>query len=279
MQPWSLLDLATRQWWRLTGRRIDPAGTESWLQAPTNRRGEVGDAWLDDLVSAGLARPDGEVAGLVPDLAALDGPRFAAERVAPQVRTFYERTAAHRMDVWTQWSPLLAPGGELIARFFGRRVKQLALPVQPLAVSRGMTSAVRGVDDVPGGHRGTAWLRTLRSDGSTVFSGFYRVGRVPGSPQPHVSVAFPLEEGAVHVMLTPRVGDDGSLWLRSRSHRFGHDGAYVMVRSKDRWWAAMPPLAETFHVFVDDEGVLRTDHWLRFCGVPALRLHYRIDRP
>lgn len=215
--------------------------------------------------------------GLLPRMSALDGPDFSAASLAPQVRHFYEHTAAYRMEVWAQWSGLLAPGGELIARFFGRRVQQLALPVQPLAVSRGMTSLVRGIDDEHGQHGGTAWLRTLRSDGSSVFSGFYRVGRVPGIQQPHVSVAFPLEEGAVHVMLAPHAAADGSLWLRSRSHRFGLDGAYVMVHQGGRWWAAMPPLAESFHVLVDDEGVLRTDHWLRFCGVHALRLHYRID--
>jgi hypothetical protein len=35
------------------------------------------------------------------------------------------------------------------------------------------------------------------------------------------------------------------------------------------------PLAERFVVFVDDEGVLRTDHELNLSQVPVLRLHYR----
>lgn len=274
---WGGLDLATRQFWRTVGRRIDPYGADDWLHAPYNRPGEIGDAWLDALEQAGRVLPASRDDGLVPDLAVLDGSDFRADDLHPAVREFYQHTARYRMDVWSQWSTVFAPGGELVARLFGRRVRQLALPVQPLAVSRGMTNTVRRVDDPLTGHHGTAWLRTLLSDGSSVYSGFYRTGRTPGSDQPCVWVSFPLEEGSVQVLLRPRADADGSLWLESRSRRFGEDGAYVVVRRGAHWYAAMPPLRERFHVFVDDAGVLRTDHGLALFGMPALRLHYRLD--
>ena len=35
-------------------------------------------------------------------------------------------------------------------------------------------------------------------------------------------------------------------------------------------------LRENFRVFVDDEGVVRCDHQVRFLGFNVLRLHYRI---
>jgi hypothetical protein len=44
-------------------------------------------------------------------------------------------------------------------------------------------------------------------------------------------------------------------------------------------YAARAPIHETFHVFVDDEGVLRTDHVLRLWSATAVRLHYKLDRP
>lgn len=275
---WNGLDWGTRQFWRTVGRRIDPYGVDDWLYAPHNRPGTVGDAWLDALDTAGRVLPPSQDDGLLPDMAVLDGPEFRAADLHPAVREFYQYTARYRMDVWSQWTALFAPGGELVARFFGRRVKQLALPVQPLAVSRGMTNTVRRVDDPLTGHHGTAWLRTLLSDGSSVYSGFYRLGRVPNDPQPCVGVSFPLEEGSVQVLLRPRADRDGSLWLESRSRRYGEDGAYVVVRSGGHWYAAMPPLRERFHVFVDEAGVLRTDHSLALAGMPALRLHYRLDR-
>jgi hypothetical protein len=92
-----------------------------------------------------------------------------------------------------------------------------------------------------------------------------------------VHVSFPLESGSVQVFLTPRNDDDGSFWLHSRSASFGADGAYAVVQFDDHWYAAKPPLRETFHVFTDDEGVLRTDHWLRVGRWQALQLHYRLD--
>ncbi|HXH79828.1 hypothetical protein [Nocardioides sp.] len=71
--------------------------------------------------------------------------------------------------------------------------------------------------------------------------------------------------------------DDGGLLLESSSGRFGQDGAYVVVRDGSDV-AARVPLHETFHIYVDDRGVLRTDHELRLRTMSAVRLHYRLER-
>lgn len=272
-----VLDLSTRHFWRAVGRPVDISGDQSWLQSPHTATGAVGDRWLTELDRQGLVRAPSSDDGLMESMAALDGPQFDASRVAAPVRDFYERTASWRMEVWSQWNAVFAPGGELFARVWLRRIEQLALPIQPLSVSRGMSSVVRIVEGADGRRAGAAWLRTLRSDGSKVYSGYYRVGLLPGNDQPHVYVSFPLESGSVQVYLTPRNDPDGSFWLESRSHQFGGDGAYAVVRFGERWYAALTPIRETFHVFVDDEGVLRTDHWLRLGRWQALRLHYRLD--
>ncbi|WP_220658173.1 hypothetical protein [Tsukamurella sp. TY48] len=276
--PWSAIDRGTRLFWRTVGRRIDPDGAQSWLAAPSNPVGAGGDAWLEQWERAGRVGAGTADDGLIPDIGALDGPDFRSADLHPLVRDFYEHTGAYRMDVWSQWSAVFAPGGEAVARLFGRRVEQLALPVQPLAVSRGMTSRVRPVLDAEGERAGTAWLRTLGADGSSVYSGYYRVGGTPGDPQPHVHVSFPLEEGNVQVFLTPRAERDGALTLLSRGETFGRDGAYITVRSGGDWYAARARLRERFRVFVDEQGVLRTDHWLSVRSRPALQLHYRLER-
>ncbi|MFI5506888.1 hypothetical protein ACIA48_05410 [Mycobacterium sp. NPDC051804] len=272
------LDLSTRYFWRLVGRRVAIAGADRWLDSPTNAIEARGDNWLDVLDAAGRVRAPDPGDGLLATFAALDGPDFSSANVDEKVRDFYEHTASWRMEVWSQWNTLFAPGGELIARMWGRRVEQLALPVEPLSVSRGMASSVRIVDDTTGDRAGAAWLRTLKSDGSNVYSGFYRVSQLPGIDQPHVHVSFPLESGSVQVFLTPRADNDGSFWLHSRSESFGADGAYAVVRFGDDWYAAQPPLRETFHVFADEDGVLRTDHWLKLGRWRALQLHYRLER-
>ncbi|HEV2796518.1 MAG TPA: hypothetical protein VGV65_02780, partial [Nocardioides sp.] len=179
--------------------------------------------------------------------------------------------------VWSGWSPVFWPAGELVSRVWGRRVEQLALPMSPLDVSRGMDSRVTPIRDGDGTHVSSAWTRTLRGSGRPVFSGAYSARSLPGADRPSVHVAFPLESGNVQVFLRPTIVGDGELLLASPAGRFGDDGAYVVVRDGGTY-AARAPIHETFHVYVDAHGVLRTDHALRVWGASAVRLHYKLER-
>ena len=273
------LDLLTRKWWRRVGRRVDLSGDHHWLDAPMASSAVVADAWL----AQAAERLDGRVledlpgAGLIADLGSLDGPGFDVTALAPQVRDFYEHTSDWRMEVWTGWTPVFWPGGELISRLFGKRVGQLALPTRALDVARGMDSRVSVIRDGDGVQRAAGWLRTLRATGEYVYSGCYSFRTLPGADRPSVHVAFPLEQGNVQVFLRPEVDVDGSLWLRSSGGGFGRDGAYVVVLDEGSTYAASVPIHETFHVYVDDEGVLRTDHELRLWSAVVVRLHYKLE--
>lgn len=274
-----LLDLGTRKFWRAVGRPIDLAGSESWLAAPMSRSTRVADGWLEAEAArhGGHLDHDDPTAGLLASVAALDGPGFDAARLRPEIRDFYEHTAAWAMEVWTGWAPLFWPGGELIARYFGRRVEQLALPMRPLDVARGMDSRLTVIRDGDGSQVGAAWLRTLRGDGTHVFSGCYSHRRLPGADRPSIHVAFPLESGNVQVFLRPSVTREGGLLLESGPGRFGDDGTYVVVRDGHDH-AARAPIHETFHVYVDPYGVVRTDHEIRLRKTWAVRLHYKLER-
>lgn len=279
MPAWSRLDSTTRAWWRLVGRRVDLNGQHRWLQAPVSSGPDVADGWIlgeAERLGATVPAPDPE-AGLLPDLAALDGSGFRALDVHPAIHDFYARTAAWRMEVWSQWSTLFAPPGAAISRLFGQRLQQLALPVRPLDVAHGMVSRVIPLVDPEGAQLAAGWLRTLRSTGTYVFSGCYAVRALPGQQSPSVHVSFPLEEGNVQVFLKPSCGPDRSLLLRSGPGRFGSPGTYVLARHGGALYAARVPLHETFHLYVDDEGVLRTDHILRLWSAQAVHLHYKLQ--
>lgn len=239
----------------------------------------VTDAWLEAEAAqhGGVPALDDPRAGLLPSMTVLDGPGFDSARLRPEIRDFYEHTAAWQMEVWTGWSPLFWPAGELVARLFGRRVEQLALPMRPLDVAQGMDSQVTPIRDREGDQVAAAWTRTLRSNGRRVFSGSYSTRTLPGASRPSVHVAFPLESGNVQVFLRPSVDDDGGLVLESPPGRFGQEGTYVVVRD-GRDYAARAPLHETFRVYVDQHGVLRTDHELRLWKSWAVRLHYKLER-
>lgn len=273
------VDQATRLIWRVTGRRVELAGAETWLNAPIQRTSLVGDGWVADAAAEVGGRTVENVhCGLLPDLSVLDGDGFRAADLHPLVRDFYQATAGWRMDVWTQWSAVFRPFGAAVTGLFGRRVQQLALPARPLDTAHGMDSRVIAVLDADGRQRFAAWLRTLRATGEYVYSGCYTTTRLPGAGRPSVHVSFPLEQGAVQVFLRPSVLPGGGLRLSSPAGRFGQDGAYVLVRHGSVHHAARIPLHEEFRVFVDEEGVLRTDHVLRLWSATALRLHYRMSR-
>ncbi|WP_182379934.1 hypothetical protein [Nocardioides sp. WS12] len=275
-----LVDLGTRKFWRSLGRPVDLAGAHAWLRAPTSTSAVVRDGWLaaEAALHGGRVDEDSPDAGLLASMAELDGPGFRAADLLPQVRDFYEHTAQWHVEVWSAWAPWAWPGGELISRFFGKRVEQLALPTRPLDVAKGMDSRISVIRDAAGDQVAAGWLRTLRATGDYVFSGCYSQRTLPGAQRPSVHVAFPLESGNVQVFLKPSVLRDGSLWLESPGGRFGGDGAYVVVEDGGRTYASRAPVHETFHVYVDDRGVLRTDHVLRMGRATAMRLHYKLER-
>lgn len=274
------LDRVTRTFWRTTGRRVDLAGSHAWLDAPVHDGAVIGDAWLASAAArwGGQVREDVDDAGLLPDLGVLDGPGFRAAALHPDVRDFYEHTSRWRMEVWTQWTAAFQPGGELVSHFFGRRVQQLALPMRPLDVAHGMDSRVAVITDAGGDQRAAGWIRSLRSTGEFVYSGCYSSRVLPGADRASVHVTFPLEAGNVQVFLRPTALPDGSLQLDSPPGRFGTDGAYVVVTGAERDHAARAPIHERFRVYVDREGVLRTDHELRMWSATAVRLHYKLTR-
>jgi len=57
----------------------------------------------------------------------------------------------------------------------------------------------------------------------------------------------------------------------------GADGAYVVVEDGGRAHASRAPVHETFHVYVDDHDVLRTDDLLGMWGATAMRLHDKLE--
>jgi hypothetical protein len=243
-------------------------------------RPRIGDDWLRSAAAAqgGHVQERGDGGGLLADMAQLDGPEFKAADLRPEIRDFYEHTSDWRMEAWTQWNPVFQPGGELISRLFGRRVQQLALPTRPLDVAYGMDSRVAIIVGPGGEQRAAGWVRTLRSTGEYVYSGCYSSRSLPGTRQPSVHVAFPLEAGNVQVFLRPSVLPGGQLGLRSPRGSFGEEGAYVVVRDHGGTHAARAPLDETFRVYLDREGVLRTDHHLRLWSAPVVQLHYKLTR-
>ena len=253
----------------------------AWLVGPMG--GDViGDAPYRDVATAeGLTverhASDG---GLVPDFRALDGGGFDAAKTHPLVREFYEHTTAFAMDVWSQTYFPASIALYLLVKTISRQVDQLNFPLSPLDTARGLVSEIISLRRADGSVRYTGWFRTLAGNERVLYTGFYMTERAPEAPGPCVKVVFPMPRGNATVVLRPAVGAGGSLVLDSSGRRFGDAGFYrVQARGAERvrvWH--IRSLKERFSVYVDDGGVLRCDHAVRFLGLLVLRLHYKIVR-
>lgn len=65
---------------------------------------------------------------------------------------------------------------------------------------------------------------------------------------------------------------------RSGGAGYGGTGYYRLVARGPGRCAVrhFRTLKEVFHLYLDPAGVLRTDHEIRFLGLPVVRLHYKI---
>jgi hypothetical protein len=273
------LDIVTQVWMRMTSRRLS-AESAPWLVGPSADGSRVGHDWVERTATAlggRVTRADDH--GLIPDFSALAGSTFDPAQVDERIVDFYEHTAAWRMDLWSEWSPYAWPFGRAITALWSHRLQQLSLPMRPLDASFGMDSSVLHIHDSSDAVVGAAWLRTMRKTSETTYSGMYGTVTLPGATQPSVRVVFPLPRGSLPVFLSPSADATAGFHLRSPIGSFGGDGAYLVLHHRaDMLHARRIPIAEHFHVYVDNDGDLRTDHSLRLWNISAVRLHYRLRR-
>jgi hypothetical protein len=263
---------------RLTGRKIRK--TEApWLDCVLGKPGVIGTGVYQRIAEEEKLEigqpPD---AGLIPDFENLRGPSFDPERVDPRIRHFYEHTALYKLEVWSE----VYFAGKfvlwLLVEFISRRMDQLNFPISSLEVAKGMTSEIVQLrEPVSGRLVYTGWLRRFRATGKVIYAGLYSVTQMPGEANPCVKVTFPCY-GSSSVYLRPRGYADGTFGLVSTGAAFGRSGFYRVVESGADHWRVrnFTTLHEIFHVYADEDGVLRTDHEITFVGLTILKLHYKM---
>lgn len=273
------LESGIKIWVRTTGKRIREADA-TWLRCPLGERGRIGTGIYERIArdeNLQIKVPPG--AGLIPDFNTLRGPAFNPDAIHPAIRHFYEHAAAYQLEVWTEVALLGRFFLWLLVEFISRRMDQLNFPISSLEVAKGMSSeVVQLIEPSSGRIVYTGWLRRLKSSGHVIYAGLYSTVQVPGEPNPCVKVTFPCD-GSANVYLCPVAHPDGSFGLDSSGSAWGRSGFYRIVRSgaEHRRVRYVKTLHELFHVYVDDEGVLRTEHTISFLGLTIIRLHYKMS--
>ena len=273
------LESGIKIWVRTTGKRIRE-GDAPWLRCPLGERGRIGTGIYERIArdeNLEIKVPPG--AGLIPDFNALRGPGFDPDAIHPAIRHFYEHAAAYRLEVWTEVALLGRFFLWLLVEFISRRMDQLNFPISSLEVAKGMSSeVVQLIEPASGRIAYTGWLRRLKSSGHVIYAGLYSTVQIPGEPNPCVKVTFPCD-GSANVYLCPVAYPDGSFGLDSSGSSWGRSGFYRIVRSGEdhRRVRYVKTLHELFHVYVDEEGILRTEHTISFLGFTIIRLHYKMS--
>jgi hypothetical protein len=262
----------------LFGRRVRRSDAP-WLDCPLGDSVLIGTGIYDKIAAdENLALKIVPDAGLIADFDALRGPVFDPSAVQPRVRHFYEHASQYQLEAWSEIALVGRFFLWLLVEFISQRMDQLNFPLSPLEMARGMTSQVIQLREKAGGGLVyTGWLRKLKSSGLVMFAGIYSVAKIPGEDNPCVKVTF-LDRGSANVYLVPLSHADGSFGLDSSGSGFGRSGFYRVIASgKDHLRVRnFKTLHELFHVYEDQEGVLRTDHKISFLGMTIVRLHYKM---
>ena len=267
-------------WVRLTGRLVRKSEAP-WLAGPLGGRERIGTGIYERIAQAGgLELRTPPHAGLLEHFNVLRGPNFNPDAVHPDIRHFYEHAAEYQLDVWSEASLIGKLFLWLLVEFISRRMDQLNFPISSLEVAKGMTSeVVQLVDPTSSRIVNTGWLRRLKSSGRVIYAGLYSVTELPGEAGLSVKVTFPCR-GSANVYLNPVSHADGSFGLVSSGSAFGRTGFYRVIDGGPDHYIVrhVRTLRELFHVYVDAEGVLRTDHDVFFLGLTIIRLHYKMTR-
>ncbi len=267
-------------WVHLTGKLVRKSDAP-WLAVPLGGRERIGTGIYERIAQAeNLLIRTPRHAGLLEHFNVLRGPNFNPDAVHPDIRHFYEHAAEYHLDAWSEVSLTGRFFLWLLVEFISRRMDQLNFPISSLEVAKGMTSeVVQLVEPISGRVVNTGWLRRLKSSGRVIYAGLYSATQLPDEAGPCVKVTFPCR-GSANVYLKPEAHADGSFGLVSSGSAFGRTGFYRMIDGGPDHYIVrhVRSLRELFHVYVDAEGVLRTDHTVLFLGLTIIQLHYKMTR-
>lgn len=276
----SLIENIIRFWITLTGKTVT-FESDHWLESPMGDKTYIGSEFYDDLAQKrDLKIEKSSDAGLLQDFRALDSDSFDSSTINPSITHFYEHTSEYDLEAWSHSAFPSRVFLWILTTFVSRRMNQLNFPVTAMELAGGMESEVLPMIDNQGNRKYTGWLRKLSNPEKVIYTGLYSSVKPPKCVQTCVKVSFPLPLGSSTVFLKPQAEADGSFKLISSGKGFGDSGYYRMVinsnnRIKVRY---LRTLKENFHVYEDDNGILRTDHFVKFLWLPVITLHYKIRK-
>lgn len=269
-------DWFTQQWVILWGRKISPS-SHAWLLGPFGSIGDQGEGFIYQLAQKeGLdVQRNCQHTGILPDINALNLPSDQQQKLAPSIADFYEKTAHYDLKIKLKWNPFFKGFGYLVHLLFGKRIKQLNIPISnDLHPQNIRSEIIQLLDPTTQSVQHTFWLRTYESNGDVLFSGLYGTGQLP-TGETVVKVVFPLPQGNATVLLTPCITTDGQLLLQASGTAFGEAGFYFLLHDTKKQYWAQYIASFTDQLVVNAAGSsLKANQQLKLAGFSVLTITY-----
>ena len=275
----NIIQSCIQYWLNLTGKKVDFT-KYPFLEGPIADTVIIGEDFYPKLAEQENLEIDHTTdGGLLQDFQkVLDKNDPFLNTLNPEIAEFYEHTSKYKMEVWAKWKAPISWFAKLLIRSVSVEMKQLNIPMDSLETSRGMSSEVIHLSTKEKKVKYACWLRKSVKTDKVVYAGFYSSIPTDNAAHEYVRVVFPLPKGNVTVILKVKIQEDGSVKLISDGKRFGQSGYYRMHKNKKGIVKArMIPIKEIIHVFKDEEGVLRTDHYFMWWKMKFLQLHYKMN--
>ena len=244
--------------------------------------GEIGS--ISDEFVKQLAAKEGLVidrnstsAGLIPSIDKLNLSEEALAHLSKEIIDFYENTDRYILNFSVKWSPIFKPLGKLLNRLFSHRIEQLYVPANQSEYSESLGSEIINLlDSKSKAVKYTIWYRGIESTGRAMYSGIYTTCTLP-SGDTCIKAIFPLPKGNATVIMLPRVGKNGELFLTSSGSRFGDPGFYFLLTDSkgDFWSKFVVSIRNQLNVHPDEESVF-AEHTLTLWHRRVLQFNYRI---
>lgn len=273
-----LQDWITQQWVILFGTRIDKY-KNNWLLGPFGSTNGIGWKFINHLAEKEqlIIDKNNKNKGLIQSINRLKLSNNELNRLSKNVIDFYENTANYDFDLKVSWNPFFKNLGRLLKLLFSNRIEQLNVPIENTKGSKVLKSEIiqlLNADTKEVKH--TIWLRTFTKTGQVVYSGVYEISEIP-SGKSCIKAIFPLPNGNATVILTPSVGQDGELILKSAGKRFGQSGFYFLLNdSKGNLWAKYIASFKDKLVAKSKNDVIKVEQELTLWGVKVLKFEYNI---
>lgn len=273
-------DWITQQWVILFGRKIDKKEND-WLLGPFGNTNGIGLRFINQLAEKEklIIDKNQKNKGLVQSINQLDISENDLNVLSKDVIDFYENTTNYDFDLKVKWNPLFKTCGRLLKLLFSNRIEQLNIPIENITDSKELKSEIiHLLDSKTNEVRRTIWLRTFKSTDQVVYSGVYETCKTT-SGQTCIKAIFPLPNGNATVILSPSVGQNGELILKSSGNKFGDSGFYFLLNdSKGNLWAKYIKPFKDKLVAKSQNDLIIIEQTLTLWGLKVLKFEYEIEK-